>query len=243
MQNAITIFGYVIQPVHILAAQFVVLVVFGTFLSFFWRHFKRRWEGRGNRQLDHYLDTVTHASDMDADGFRTLTISNKGMTERVETVIRGESERGWLISAAKNCDWDRRFVKDPRPEQQARVLHVVRNAMTRHFVEGENAHDAREPTKTIDYYFSPTGADATVGGVRMIRNLWVTEEHLKIFASHEVKKWRYEVDKATGKAQDHSVRLQTMREMAEALFKCNGCRDLHGKPVQIIGWMRGRIPV
>ncbi len=242
MENTIVLFGYVIKQVHIVAAQFVVLVVFGTILSFLWRNVKRRWDGRGNRQLDHFLDTVTHASEPDADGFRMLTIRNKGMTERVDTVIRGENERGWLIHAAKNCDWDRRFVKSPRPEHQARVLHVIRNAMTRHFVEGENAHDAGLPTKTVDYYFSPTGADAAVGGVRMIRNMWVTEDDLRVFDTHPVKKWKYEVDKATGEMQDHSVRLQTMREMAEALFRNDGFRELQGKHVKIIGWMRGRVP-
>lgn len=241
--NTIELFGVTVKPIHFQAATFVVILVFGVIGSFFYKTLKTRWEGRGNRQLDHYLDTVTEASEIDADGYRTLSISNKGMTERVETVIRGNNERNWLIVAAKNCDWTRRFVKDTDAKCQARILHVVRNAMTRHFADGENAHDAGLPTVSTDYFYSPTGADAEVGGVRMIRNMWAIEPTLHIFDTHPVDKWKFEIDKVTGEMQDHKVRVTTMREMAEALFRNNGCCDLNGKKVRIIGWMRGRVRV
>lgn len=218
---------------------FVVVVgVWGTFLLRTWRSISDR---RANRQLDHYLDTVTHVSEPDQDGYRTLSISNKGGGVRIEDVVRGKDERAWILASAMRCDWTRRFIKDPNPKQQARILHVIRNAMTRHFVDGENAYDAGESVVETDYYFAPTGADAAVGGVRMIRILWATENTLRICAEHPVDKWKYEIDKATGLMQDHSVRLTSMREMADALFNHDGCREHNGQMIRIIGWMRGRV--
>lgn len=240
--NTIEIGGWVIKPIHFQAATFVVLLVFGVVGSFLYQKLKTRWNERGGRQLDHYLDTITYASEPDANGYRTLKIRNLGRTQRAEDWVRGRAERDWLIKAAKACDWTKRFIKDADPARQARILHVVGNAITDHFKEGEIAHLFGLPTIAMDLYYSPTGADAAVGGVRMIRNMIVPRETLEIFYSHPKDKWKFEKNKVTGEVQDHSVRVTTIREMAVALFEHKGCRELNGKMVRIVNWLEVRTP-
>ena len=240
--NSITIFGHVFYPIHIQLIQlgFVVLAS-GGILGIVLRALRRMWDERGNRQLDHHLATITEVSDeVDANGYRLMRISNLGMPRRLEDVIRGRHERAWMMAAAAHCDWNRRFIKDPNPKHQDRILHVVRNALTEHFKDGEAAHLAGLPTKEIDLYFAPTGADAHVGGVRMFRDMVVTPETLAKVVAHGPNKWKFEVDKVTGAEQDHSVRVTTLLQMAEAL-KNGGCRQLDDCPVRIVGWMRARV--
>ncbi len=239
--NTITIFGLVIQQIHLQLATFLLALFGGGGLTvYLW--LKRKWDERGNRQLDHHLATITEVSDeVDAAGFRTMRISNLGRPERLENVIRGRHERAWMIAAARNCDWERRFIKDENPAHQERILHVVRNALTDHFKDGEVARLAGLPTKEIDLYFSPTGADAHVGGVRMFRDMVVTPENLAKVKRHGPDKWKFEVDKATGEEQDHRVRVTTLLQMAEALEN-DCCRPLNGHRVRIVGWMRARVP-
>lgn len=242
--NSITIWGYTLYPIHLQLIQLIIVALAsGGLIGLLVRFLKRAWNERGNRQLDHHLASITEVSDeVDADGYRLMRISNLGMPRRFEEVIRGRHERGWMMEAARNCDWNRRFIKDPNPKHQDRILHVVRNALTEHFKDGETAYLAGLPTKEIDLYFAPTGADAHVGGIRMFRDMVVTPETLAKVVAHGPNKWRFEVDKVTGIEQDHSVRVTTLLQMAEAL-RNGGCRKLNGDMVRIVGWMRARVRV
>lgn len=241
MENTINIFGIIIKPIHLQVVQIIFFVILSAGA---WRWFVLWWRGRGNRQLDHYLNSACHVSEPDADGFRTLTLRNLGRTERIETVIRGEHERKWLLAAAQHCDWTHRFIKDREPEHQNRILHVVRNEMTAHFAEGEAARLAGLPTRSFDIYYSPTGADAMRGGIRMIRNILATEHVLRVVQEHPVDKWHYEIDKVTGEeAVSHKVRLETLRQMADALFNCSGCRLHEGQWVRIVGWLSPSVKI
>lgn len=242
MENTIILFGYVIKPIHVNIAQLIAVVLTaGGIAGLLMRKLTVMWSERGNRQLDHHLATITEVSDdVDENGYRTMRISNLGRPDRLENVIRGRHERAWMIAAAKNCDWERRFIKDLNPQRQERILHVVRNALTEHFKDGEAAHLAGLPTKEIDIYFSPTGADAHVGGVRMFRDMVVTKETLDKVKKHGPNKWKFEVDKVTGEEQNHKVRVSTLLQMAEALDN-GGYRALNGTQVRIVGWMRARV--
>lgn len=235
------LFGITFKSVYFHAGLFF-LALFGGAGAVLWAKAVQRYHERGNKQLDHYLDSMNEVSEIDKDGFRTLKIRNKGNVERCELVVRGKKERGWLLAAARCCDWTHRFVKDHDPAHQKRILHVLRNTVSRHFVAGENAHNAGLPTVSFDLYGSPTGADASVGGVLMIRNILAKKDVLEIVLSHPVDKWKYEDD--MGEAQDHSVRITTLREMATALLKNNGYKILEdGSRVKIVFWLEARVPV
>jgi len=241
--NSISVFGWTLYPIHIQLIQlgFVVLAS-GGLLGILYRSLKAMWAERKNLQLDHYLDTCHVITEPDADGFRTLKIRDHGNVERLETVFRGTKERQWLLAAARACDWTHRFAKDTDATRQARIYHNARHAVNRHFVAGVNARQAGLPVVAYDLYFSLTGADAAVGGVRMIRNIEATREQLEIVYSHPRDKWKFEGD--MGKPQpDHQVRIETLWQMADALFNHNGCRQLNGGWVKIVGWTEAVVPV
>jgi hypothetical protein len=245
-ENTIELWGFVIKPIHVQIGYLLFLFIFGVAGAYIGRVLLRMWRERGNRQFDHYLDTRTFVSEPDENNVRTAYLRNIGEPVRAEYVLRGNRVRGWLMSAAGYCDWEtRRFIKDADPDRQEKILHMVRNTLTRHFREGEIAHMAELPTRRFDLFFAPTGADATVGGVRMIRTMIATRTILETFLTHPADKWRFEEDKVTGLQQvDHVVRVRTMRDMAEALIKDRGMRIIDGtdKKARIVGWMEVRVP-
>ena len=62
--------------------------------------------------MHRYVHSVNEVSDVDREGYRTLKLRNLSMVEHVDTVIRGDKVRKWLIAAACRCNWVHQFIKN-----------------------------------------------------------------------------------------------------------------------------------
>jgi hypothetical protein len=173
--------------------------------------FKTRWQSRGNRHMHRYVHSVNEVSDVDREGYRTLKLRNLGMVEHVDTVIRGDKVRKWLIAAACRCNWVHRFIKDSNSKHQGAILEAARNVLVPHFADGVLAHPLELSTFEKKVIFSLTGSDTEIGGVRMIRNVIASEDVLHIAQEHPADKWRFENER-------HKVRLQTLLRYGEGSF-------------------------
>ena len=158
-------------------------------------------------------------------------------TEHVDSVIRGDKVRKWLIAAACRCNWVHRFIKDSNPKRQGAILEAARNVLVPHFADGVLPHLLDLSTVEKKVFFSLTGSDTEIGGVRMIRNVIASENVLHIAQEHPADKWRFE-------NEHHMVRLQTLRDMAKAHFEDGGNRvGENGSKVLIIGEAFARIRI
>jgi hypothetical protein len=136
--NVMHIFGFVIKPIHVSVFYNSIFLLMGAGSIYAW--FKTHWQSRGNRQMDRYVHSVNEVSDIDREGYRTLKLRNLGMVEHVDTVIRGDKVRKWLIAAACRCNWVHRFIKDSNPKHQGAILEAARNVLVPHFADGVLAH-------------------------------------------------------------------------------------------------------
>jgi hypothetical protein len=233
--NVMHIFGFVIKPIHVSVFYNSIFLLMGAGGIYAW--FKTRWQSRGNRDMHRYVHSVNEVSDVDREGYRTLKLRNLGMVEHVDTIIRGDKVRKWLIAAAFRCDWVHRFIKDSNPKHQGAILEAARNVLIAHFADGVLAHLLDLSTFEKKVLFSLTGSDTDIGGVRMIRNVIASEDILHIAQEHPADKWRFE-------NEHHKARLQTLRDMAKAHFEDGGYRiGENSSKVLIIGEAFARIRI
>ena len=101
--NVLHIFGFVIKPIHVSVFYNSIFLLMGAGGIYAW--FKTRWQSRGNRDMHRYVHSVNEVSDVDREGYRTLKLRNLGKVEHVDTIIRGDKVRKWLIAAAFRCNW------------------------------------------------------------------------------------------------------------------------------------------
>jgi hypothetical protein len=135
--NVMHIFGFVIRPIH------VSVFYNSIFLLMVQEAFTPGSRHNGSHagiQMDRYVHSVNEVSDIDREGYRTLKLRNLGMVEHVDTVIRGDKVRKWLIAAACRCNWVHRFIKDSNPKHQRAILEAARNVLVPHFADGVLAH-------------------------------------------------------------------------------------------------------
>lgn len=216
--NVIEVYGIVIKPIYLtLIMTIATVLTCGSVI----RGVVSWYRSRGNRQMDLYVHSANEISNVDEQGFRTLSIRHDGNVDLLDTRIQGANVRKWLIAAAMQCDWTHRFIKHPDPMCQWAILRAVRNAVIEDYKDGEGALKAKLPVVRMELYISPTGSDTEDEGVRMIRVVIATKEMLEIVHAHPPKMWRFDAD---GEERRLRVRLDTLRKMAEALFEHDGCR-------------------
>jgi hypothetical protein len=188
-----------------------------------------------NREFDTWLVSSTSASAPDPNtGKRRLLLNNIGSPERFNDAVRGTRVRNAMDAAAKQCSWKddvRRFLLMP-PEDQALMLHVSRNALTKFWADGVVAYMAGKPVTEHDYYFSVTGSDAAANAKKFFRVVVITREDAEIFLSHPDDLWEFD-------ERSHRIRLETCRVMARALLQSgNNSVTVDGKSHQIVQWFR-----
>jgi hypothetical protein len=188
-----------------------------------------------NREFDTWLVSSTSVSTPDpATGRRRLLLNNLGSPERFNDAVRGLRIRDAMDVAAKQCSWKvdvRRFLLMP-PDNQALMLHVTRNALTKHWADGVVAFMAGKPVTEHDYYFAVTGSDAAANAKKFFRVVVITRADAEVFLNHPDDQWDFD-------ERSHRIRLETCRVMAAALLQSgNNCITVDGKSYQIIQWFR-----
>jgi hypothetical protein len=187
-----------------------------------------------NREFDTWLVSSTSASQPDETGRRQLILNNIGSPERFNDAVRGTRVRDAMDAAAKQCSWKdvvRRFLL-MTPENQTLMLHVTRNALTKHWANGVVAYMAGKPVTEHDYYFAVTGSDAAANAKKFFRVVVITRADAEIFLEHPDDQWDFD-------DRSHRIRLETCRVMARALL-LSGNNSVHvdGKMYQIVQWFR-----
>jgi hypothetical protein len=225
------VFGYNITELLEFAKYLApALVVSGATLRFGRQALDRFY----NREFDTWLVSATSASAADpATGRRQLILNNLGSPERFHDAVRGTRVRDAMDAAAKACTWKepvRRFLL-MKPDNQALMLHVSRNALTKHWADGVIAYMAGKPVSTHDYYFAVTGSDAAANTKKFFRVVVITKRDAEIFLSHPDDWWDFD-------DPSHRIRLETCKVMATALLKGDKRIAADGESYQIVQWFR-----